>query len=248
MESMRGPGEEGKDVSASLLELLRANARGEPRGLFSICSANSHVLEAGAHHAALNGTVLCIESTSNQVNQFGGYTGTTPDQFARLAAEVAAEAGLPRGRLVLGGDHLGPHVWQEEPAGRAMERASELVRSCVLAGYTKIHLDTSMPCADDPRVGHVPLRDEIVMRRAAELCRVAEEAHEKLPAETPLPIYVVGTEVPPPGGIQDAEGAPQVTAVEDVRRTVASARDAFFTAGLNRAWERVVAVVVQPGV
>ncbi len=245
---MRGELEEGQDVSAFLIELLRANARGEPRGMFSICSANKYVLEAAANQAVRNGSVLCIESTSNQVNQFGGYTGTTPEEFTRLAADVAAKAGLPRARLVLGGDHLGPHVWQGEPAGRAMEKACELVRSCVGAGYTKIHLDTSMACADDPPAGSAPLRDEVVMRRAAELCLVAEAAHQTLPAQTPAPIYVVGTEVPPPGGAREAEGAPQVTAVEDVERTVASARDAFLSAGLNQAWERVVAVVVQPGV
>jgi D-tagatose-1,6-bisphosphate aldolase subunit GatZ/KbaZ len=248
MEGMRGAPEKHGEASAFLIELLRANTEGKPVGLFSICSANKYVLEAGVSQAVRDGSILCIESTSNQVNQFGGYTGSTPAQFARFAAGVAEEGGLPRARMVLGGDHLGPHVWQSEPASRAMERARELVRGCILAGYTKIHLDTSMPCADDLCAGHAALPDEVVMQRAADLCRVAEEARDALPAGAPAPIYVVGTEVPAPGGAQAEERAPHVTAVEDVERTIASARKAFRSSGMHQAWERVVALVVQPGV
>ena len=63
-------------------------------------------------------------------------------------SSVADEIGCPESNVILGGDHLGPWVWQGEPAGR-MAKARKLVRSCVLAGYTKIHLDASMRCADD---------------------------------------------------------------------------------------------------
>lgn len=248
MRSLRKALEESKDVSAFLLDLVRSNRRGEPAGLYSICSANRHVLEAGMHQAARDETVVCVESTSNQVNQFGGYAGMTPADFARFVKEVAADAGFPPERIVLGGDHLGPHAWQGEPAGQAMAKARELVRSCVLAGYTKIHLDTSMRCAGDTGSIHAPLADEVVTARAADLCQVAEKAHTSLPAGAPAPVYVIGTEVPVPGGAQAAETELTVTRVADVERTLTLARDAFFSSGLKAAWDRVVAVVVQPGV
>lgn len=52
----------------------------------------------------------------------------TPSDFARFVGEVAAEAGFPPERIVLGGDHLGPHAWQGESAGAAMAKARDLVR------------------------------------------------------------------------------------------------------------------------
>lgn len=239
---------EYKNLSAFLLDLIGFNRKREPVGLYSICSASRSVLEAGFFQATRDDSVICIESTSNQVNQFGGYTGMTPVDFARFVKEVASAEGFAPERIILGGDHLGPHVWQNEPAAQAMAKARELVRSCVLAGYTKIHLDTSMRCADDPGDAHTPLRDEVVTRRATDLCLAAEAAHAALPGDPPPPVYVIGTEVPIPGGAQTTEGRPAVTRVQDVERTVSLARTAFIASGLQSAWDRVIAVVVQPGV
>ena len=75
-----------------------------------------------------------------------------------------------------------------------MARADVLIDDYVRAGFRKIHLDCSMSCADDP----APLSDEIVARRAARLCAVAERAHARAGGEPP--VYVIGTEVPVPGG------------------------------------------------
>jgi D-tagatose-1,6-bisphosphate aldolase subunit GatZ/KbaZ len=245
---MRGISALGGSVTDLLLETVRSNKAGNPVGIYSVCSANRHVLEAGMLQARADDTVVCIESTSNQVNQFGGYIGMTPAQFAQFVREIAADMGLPAGRVILGGDHLGPHVWQKERASGAMPKACALVAGCVRAGYVKIHLDTSMRCAGDPGDPAAPLPDEIVMERAAELCAAAEEAHSALPAGAPLPLYVIGTEVPKPGGEQIAGEPPSVTRTEDVARTIEQARDAFHARGLDSAWERTIGVVVQPGV
>ena len=59
---------------------------------------------------------------------------------------------------------------------------------------------------------------------------------------------MIGTEVPPPGGQSGSHGGPAVTRVEDAERTLALTREAFGRRGLDRAWDRVVALVVQPGV
>ena len=231
-----------------LRDLLAANRCGERAGVTSVCSAEPFVLEAAVGRAARGGGLLCIESTASQVNQDGGYTGMTPAAFRDGIADLTAAAGLPAARLILGGDHLGPYPWRDQPAAAAMAGARELVRGCVLAGYAKLHLDASMACADDPGGAGGPVGDETATARTVDLCRAAEAAHAELPAGAPAPVYVIGTEVPAPGGEVAGDAGPTVTPVADLGRTLALARDGFATAGLEDAWERVVAVVVQPGV
>lgn len=235
------------DTSHYLLETVKANRSGQRRGVTSLCSANRFVLQAAMTEARKDGSVVCIESTSNQVNQFGGYSGMTASDFAGFVRGIAREAGFPAERILLGGDHLGPFPWQDEPAETALAKAGELVRTCVLAGYTKIHLDTSMRCADDPGGAGSPLSEETATERAATLCKIAEDAYASLPAGSPAPLYVIGTEVPVPGGEQE-ESHIQVTCTKDLERTIELTRAAFESRGLGSAWQRVIAVVVQPGV
>jgi len=228
--------------------ILQANRRGKDVGVCSICSANRFVLEAAMQQARYDGNLLLIESTSNQVNQFGGYTGQTPADFANFVQTIAKDMRFPMDRIVLGGDHLGPHVWRSTTAAVAMEKACEMVREYVRAGFTKIHLDASMACADDSQAPGQPLDDAIVSARAAQLCQAAEDAHSSLPRGSTAPIYVIGTEVSAPGGEHLQSAAPKVTRTKDLVRTIDLAEQAFLARGLDSAWERVIAVVVQPGV
>jgi D-tagatose-1,6-bisphosphate aldolase subunit GatZ/KbaZ len=232
--------------SCLLDEIIRAQKRGEARGICSVCSAHPSVMEAALVHARQNDWPVLIESTSNQVDQYGGYTGMTPAAFYEFVCGMADRLQFPRERLIIGGDHLGPNRWQKESAGEAMARACVLVRDCVRAGYVKIHLDASMKCADDPR--QMPLDTATVAQRAAELAQAAEEAHRQTGAERLAPRYVIGTEVPSPGGIRETGEHLAVTRVSDAAETIEMTRDAFVRAGLEDAWERVMAVVVQPGV
>ena len=231
--------------AGTLLEMVELNRAGERAGIYSICSADRFVLEAGMTQAARDGTIVCIESTCNQVNQSGGYTGMTPAAFRAFVGAVATDMGFPQERIVLGGDHLGPHVWRDESAASAMAKARELVRACVLAGYTKLHLDTSMRCADDPGGS---LDELVVTERAAELCRAGEEARAELPEGASAPVFVIGTEVPIPGGEHADTAGPSVTRVQDVERTMTLTRETFERQNLHEAWERVIGLVVQPGV
>jgi D-tagatose-1,6-bisphosphate aldolase subunit GatZ/KbaZ len=236
------------DSATRLRGLLTANRRGKAVGIYSICSANRFVLEAGMLQGLRNGNVLLIESTSNQVNQFGGYTRQTPEEFAKFVEGIATAMGFPKKRIILGGDHLGPHVWRKEPVQSAMERAKEMVTAYVRAGFKKIHLDASMPCADDSVGPNESLPDEIVSARAAELCEAAEQAQKSPPSSKNGPLYVIGTEVPIPGGEIVGSEAPEVTRTDDLAHTLEVAKHAFLAKGLNSAWDRVIAVVVQPGV
>jgi D-tagatose-1,6-bisphosphate aldolase subunit GatZ/KbaZ len=224
-------------------ERIARHKAGERCGMFSVCSAHPLVIEATLRHARRFGLPFAlIEATSNQVNQEGGYTGMGPAQFRALVEDIADRVSLPRNRIILGGDHLGPNPWQALPAETAMARAQVLIADYVGAGFRKIHLDCSMRCADDPPA----LSEETTARRAAQLCAVAEAAHGKAGGE--LPVYVIGTEVPSPGGAKEELDSVAVTAPAAARATIDMHRAAFDDSGLKNAWARVIAAVVQPGV
>lgn len=234
----------------NLLKLhLQRRRNGEKVGICSVCSANPFVLEAALEHGKENDSLVLIEATANQVNQFGGYTGKQPVDFINEVYAMADAKGFPREKLILGGDHLGPLTWQKEPEESAMAKAETLVKLFVLAGYTKIHIDTSMRVADDDP--NAALDVAVVARRSARLAKACKEAYEERKAANPdavEPVYVVGSEVPIPGGAQEPEEGVQVTSVADFKNTVSVFKAAYDAAGLQDVWERVVAVVVQPGV
>ena len=225
-----------------LVDLIDRHKRGQPVGVYSLCSAHPRVIEAAMQEANLGASPLLIEATCNQVNQFGGYTGMTPVAFRKFVHEIADRVAFPRDRLWLGGDHLGPNVWQQESAAVAMARSDELVGQYVAAGFRKIHLDCSMACAGDPS----PLPGLVVATRAAQLCAVAERAWQQHGGEPP--VYVIGTEVPTPGGAAESLEQLAVTTPESVEATITAHRRAFTEAGLAAVWPRIIALVVQPGV
>jgi D-tagatose-1,6-bisphosphate aldolase subunit GatZ/KbaZ len=82
--------------------------------------------------------------------------------------------------------------------------------------------------------------------RAAALCAAAELARKRLDL-APV-VYVIGTEVPTPGGATHALDTLAVTTCGSAEQTLAVHRAAFRDAGMDAAWERVIALVIQPGV
>jgi D-tagatose-1,6-bisphosphate aldolase subunit GatZ/KbaZ len=227
-----------------LRDLVRRHKQAAPVGITAVCSAHRLVIEATLVHAMRRDQpFVLIEATSNQVNQDGGYTGMTPAQFHGFVTGIAAEVGFPAGRLVLGGDHLGPNPWSALDSGAAMDKAETMVADYVRAGFSKIHLDCSMSCAGDPEI----LPPPVIAARAARLCNAAEHAASGRPQDD-RPVYVIGTEVPVPGGATEDLAQLGVTSPEAALATIDMHRDLFLQAGLNDAWNRVVAIVVQPGV
>jgi D-tagatose-1,6-bisphosphate aldolase subunit GatZ/KbaZ len=175
------------------------------------------------------------------VNQFGGYTGMLPIDYKNFVYEIAENLQFPLDKIILGGDHLGPLTWQNDYEVDAMKKSEELILQYVKSGFTKIHIDTSMKVADDDK--NTRLSDETIARRAAQLCKVAENAK----GENSI-VYVIGSEVPIPGGAIEEEETLQVTSVSDFEKTVEIFKNEFYKNGLEQAWENVVGVVVQPGV
>ena len=229
-------------MNANLLtEIVAGNRADGKRGIYSICSSHRLVIEASMLQAKTDDSPLLIEATCNQVNQEGGYTGMTPKDFSDYVLAIAAQLDFPRDRLILGGDHLGPSPWRSKPATEAMTAAKTMAADYVRAGFSKIHLDASMACGGDAE----PLTDEMVAERATELCAAAEAA---IPDPSAPPVYIIGTEVPVPGGAQEELHELAATRIEDLDKTIETHRRKFAERGLERAWQRVIGVVVQPGV
>lgn len=223
-------------------DIISRHKAGEHIGICSVCSAHPLVIEAALRFDLHTNNKVLIEATSNQVNQFGGYTGMQPADFRDFVNKIAREVGFPSERIILGGDHLGPNCWQGEPAAEAMEKSVDLIKAYVAAGFSKIHLDASMSCADDP----VPLNPAVVAERAARLCQAAEETATD--EQKRHLTYVIGTEVPVPGGEASTIGSVHVTGAQDAATTLETHEAAFRNLGLNAALDRVIAIVVQPGV
>lgn len=227
---------------ATMTDAASAPACARVRGITSVCSAHPLVIEAALRHGLEESRPVLIEATCNQVNHRGGYTGMTPADFRRFVLDIADRVGMTHDRILLGGDHLGPNPWKSLPADAAMDEAAAMVEAYVLAGFTKIHLDTSMGCRGEP----VALDNEATAARAAQLARVAERAAAG--SGHPPPMYVIGTEVPVPGGALEEIGELEVTTPEAALETLRVHRESFDALGLGDAFGRVIAAVVQPGV
>lgn len=229
-------------MTNALLKVVNCNLAGETMALPSICSAQPDVILASALLAKEKNAILLLEATSNQVNQDGGYTGMKPADFVAYTQDICTKAGLPWDRVLLGGDHLGPQAWRHLPAAEAMAKAEELMAAYVSADFTKIHLDCSEGCAGEPaQVG-----DEVSAARAAQLAVVCER---HAPDASQLN-YIVGTEVPPPGGAREEgeAGGIEPTPPERAQKTLEMHFAAFAERGLQEASKRICGLVVQPGV
>lgn len=231
-----------------LKQIVERRAEGLCLGIPSYCTANALVIEAILEQSKRFSDKVLLEATSNQVNQFGGYTGMLPADYRDFVYSIADRIGVEREDIILGGDHLGPQPFQNQEEEEAMENAKEMVRLYVEAGYTKIHLDTSMRVASDSREER--LSDYTIARRGAELMLVAEKAYQKLLQENPQaqhPVFIIGSEVPIPGGAQVQEEM-MVTKPEDFENTLKTYKEIFEEYGIDDLWQYVIAVVVQPGV
>ncbi|MGA2495741.1 MAG: class II D-tagatose-bisphosphate aldolase, non-catalytic subunit [Roseiarcus sp.] len=231
-------------MTNAITRFMERRAAGEAVGIPSICSSHPMVIEATLRRCKRDGAPALIEATCNQVNHEGGYTGMTPRDFVAEVRSVADRVGFDTRNLVFGGDHLGPNPWRKLPADRAMAKSEAMVAAFVAAGFAKIHLDPSMGCAGEPEA----LDDELTTERAVRLARVAEATAKQ--EGIPAPHYIIGTEVPPPGGARHALDLDYIepTTPERARATLATFQRAFATAGLEAAFARVIGIVVQPGV
>lgn len=238
------------ELKHPLLKMIELQKSGEAVGIYSACTANEFVLRACIKRAIETNSYCLIEATANQVDQYGGYTGMKPIDFKEFVIRLAKEEGLDTNRIILGGDHLGPLTFAHLNEEQAMAEAKTLVHDYVKAGFSKIHIDTSMKVNDDDP--NTRLSDQIISKRGAFLAHVAEDAYKELLKEDKdalHPVYIIGSEVPIPGGSQDAkDSGVEVTKPEDFKTTYNAFKDAFEKEGIKEAFDYCIAVVVQPGV
>jgi len=231
--------------------LIKNQKGGNPRGAYSICSTNKYVLEAAFEKAKEFKDYILIESTCNQVNQFGGYTGMSPIDFKNYVFTIANYMKFPVGRIILGGDHLGPFPFLNEKSDLAMEKAHDMVREYVKSRFKKIHIDTSMSLADDSKGSSAPLDKNIIAERCVDLIKTSEKTISELKKQCNRniePVYVIGTDIPAPGGSDEVINGRRITKVSEFKDTVSTIKNFFNKNNLIDVWDRVIAVVVQPGV
>ncbi len=225
--------------------LLQNRSSSNIKGVYSACTANPMVLKACIKKAKETDTPLVIEATANQVDQYGGYTGMKPVDFKNMVKALCAEMEYDFNRVILGGDHLGPLTFVAYDEQKAMSEAKTLIYEYVYAGFSKIHIDTSMKIStDDP---HRPLAVETVAKRAALLMDVANQAFEDVKKKDPQaikPCFIVGSEVPIPGGEQEEVDTLEVTKVSDFQNQVSIFKESLPA----HNWDDVLGIVVQPGV
>lgn len=222
-----------------LRQIIARNRSGELVAIPSVCTAHPDAIEASLTLAETLDRPIVVEATSNQVNQDGGYTGLKPADFISFVNRIATTAKVDPNRILFGGDHLGPQAWRKLPAEQAMAKAHCMVADYAAAGFTKIHLDCSEGCQGEP----AQLPDAITAGRSAAL---AATALKQAPDPGAL-LFVIGTEVPPPGGARtDDHGDIPPTTPEAAKATLAAHRDAF--AAANIPLDQIGGLVVQPGV
>ena len=78
-------------------DIITRHKAGEALGICSVCSAHPLVIEAALRFDLHTDNKVLIEATSNQVNQFGGYTGMKPADFRDFVLKIAKEGANKRG-------------------------------------------------------------------------------------------------------------------------------------------------------
>ena len=136
------------------------------KALPSFCTANIDVLNSILYFCRINKLPCLVECTSNQVNQYGGYTNKTPKIFMKEILNLRKKINLSKNQLFLGGDHLGPLPWKNNNKKIALNNSIELINSFLKNGFYKIHIDTSIKCKDDKFIN-----SEIVFNRTNEILK-----------------------------------------------------------------------------
>ena len=228
-------------MSDVLRDIIARNKAGECIAIPSVCSSHLEVLSASLQLASSLNRPLLIEVTSNELNQFGGYTGVDPLAFVSFIDDLKSKYGISPYIVELGGDHLGPQELKSQTADGAMAKAQDLVSDYVHAGIKEIHLDCSEGCAGEP-----PLVEDVTAAEQAALlafsCLYAASAPKEL-------IFVIGTAVPRPGGARRGKDGHIIpTSPKSAVKTITAHRTAFAEKGIADAWSQVSGLVVQPGV
>ena len=154
----------------------------------SLCTSNFDVLKSSMIFAKYNDLPLLVESTSNQVNQFGGYTHLKPIQFYKKLKILAKKIKF-KNNFYIGADHLGPLPWKNLNENKAMKNSIKLFKDVVKSGYNKIHIDTGIKLKNDKILS----KKKIIHRCERIFNSISKKKLRNI-------FFVFGTEVPIAGG------------------------------------------------
>ena len=203
------------------------------KNLPSFCTSNFDVLKIIMLFSKFNNLPILIESTSNQVNQNGGYTGLTPSKFAKKVYSLSSSLKLNKKKILLGGDHLGPLPWKNLSKKKALANAKILVKNCLKAKYKKIHIDTAIICKDEKKI----TRADIISRCKLILNNIKDK-------ELKNTFLVVGTEVPFAGGGQNSKIVP--TKISSIKEEYDQYKILFDNRKLIK--NKKFSMVIEPGI
>ena len=156
------------------------------KALPSFCTANFDVIESIFYFCNLNKLPCLIECTSNQVNQYGGYSQHSPKTFIKEVNNLRKKIKLNQSQLFLGGDHLGPLPWKNISSKKALDNSINLIDKFLNEKFDKIHIDTSIKCKNDKFIN-----SEIIFSRTFKILNslnIKKKIKNKF--------LVIGTEVP----------------------------------------------------
>ena len=88
----------------------------------SFCTSNFNVIQSLIIFAKYNNFPILIESTSNQINQYGGYTYLKPKQFVRKVSKIANDLKF-KNKIIFGADHLGLLPWKHLEKNKALKKS-----------------------------------------------------------------------------------------------------------------------------
>lgn len=177
---------------------------GHKKSLPSFCTSNFDVIKAIIHYAKAKNFPILIESTSSQVNQFGGYTNNKPHQFKNKIFKICSELNFPKKMIMLGADHLGPFPWLQYKGHIAWKNSINLLKSCIKSNYKKIHIDTCYNLKDQKK-----LSKKDIIEKSLELFQIAKKKNI---------FFVFGTETPFPGSISNLRE--NFTKVETLKKEI----------------------------
>jgi D-tagatose-1,6-bisphosphate aldolase subunit GatZ/KbaZ len=159
------------------------------KNLPSFCTSNDDVIETIFDFCKIFNLPLLIECTSNQVNQFGGYSGLNTKSFKKNILKISKIKKFKKKKLYIGADHLGPLPWMNLKEDKAMLNAKKLFKDTINCNFDKIHIDTGMMLKSD-----IILPRKKIIDRCLEIFKLCNKNKIK------NIFFVFGTEVPIAGG------------------------------------------------
>ena len=211
---------------------MKINQIIKKRALPSFCTSNLDVLKIILFFTKKNNLPCLIESTSNQVNQYGGYTKLTPKKFQVEILKLVKFFKFPKRKLFLGGDHLGPLPWKNKKIKTSLKNSLIMINDYINANYCKIHIDTSIKCADDKKIDQ-----KIIFERSKNLLKKIN-----LKKKINHIFLVIGSEVPLSGS--NDKGKIKVTKASQINEEVKK-----FKVLLKKLYKKdfPFALVIEPG-